>query len=439
MDRFSKIEIEDAPVTPGVEFTPAGGLQTSGTATSRNGVFLNALGLESTAEFRHVAKRWQETCVPFTAIESQVAAEAAAKFDRIVPESAVRLDTENDLQIAGNDVIGDPVALTDNGRASLRLFTEVPSSMITYLAERGYGNEISRYVNEDLDRRAAQWADRHDDARDFRLRFRNDNQGNPVVRAVVSDQYGVIDNHEALQIFREAVGPDVDKYLASHVSNNGDDIFVNFLVPDTLQSDPDSDYGIGIAFRNSEIRNSTLKVSPFLFRAICLNGMIWGRANSNVNVNKRHRGTVDRFELRENIAYAVKAALSHGQGMKSLLEKSKEVRVENPLQTIAQLSRDQKLTTEQGRAWHRGYLQTLEEKSGHIADRTAFGIVNGLTRAAQEYSGAIRESLESTSSVILAPAIDADLAAIQKRWGTISQIATGLSEETVRQYQYVAR
>jgi hypothetical protein len=104
---------------------------------------------------------------------------------------------------------------------------------------------------------------------------------------------------------------------------------------------------------------------------------------------------------------------------------------------IAQLSRDNGMTIEQGRAWHKGYLESLTEANGQLHDRSAFGIVNGLTRSAQLYKGSTRESMETTASLILSPAIDADLQAISKRWGRIADNASQLKEKVVQQYAYI--
>ena len=204
-----------------------------------------------------------------------------------------------------------------------------------------------------------------------------------------------------------------------------------------MKSEPDSDYGVGIAFRNSEIRNATFKVSPFLFRAICLNGMIWGRQNSDIRVNQRHMGKIDRVELGKEVRHAIAVALTQGNDLLTLMGHAKNVEVPNVEQTIAQLSRDNKLTAVQGKLWHKGYIESLTEESGHVHEKTVFGIVNGLTRSAKEYNGSMRENLETVASNILAPAIDADLQAISKRWGLISERASNLDMETVNNYLYV--
>jgi len=46
--------------------------------------------------------------------------------------------------------------------------------------------------------------------------------------------------------------------------------------------------------------------------------------------------------------------------------------------------------------------------------------------------------METIATEILAPAIDADLQAISKRWGLISESAKTLEDNTVRQYAYIS-
>ena len=436
-NRFDMLEFGDA--TPKAEpnkdvFKNAGGLQVREGSTAKqdgNGNWFNAIGLQSTETHRHVAKIWQDKCVSLESFYSTLKAQDANKVDVVKAESAIRLQDSSTLL--------DGTPLTKSGMNSLRLFTDIPSSMISFMEERGYNDELVKFVNDELNRREREWANKGKDAREFRVRTRHDDDGNTVARAIVSERYGVIDNLEAMEMIIDAL-PSKDAIkdaLASHLHNDGDDMFGNLLLPDNIKSEPDSDYGVGIAFRNSEVRNSTFKVSPFLFRAICLNGMIWGRQDSSIKVNQRHMGNIDKQELREEVRRAIVVALSQGNDLLTLLGHSKHVEVKNPEQVIAQLSRDNKMTIAQGKLWHKGYLESLQEASGHSHDRTAFGIVNGLTRSAQQYTGSTREQMETIASAILAPAIDADLQAISKRWGLISERAKSLDDDTVLQYAYI--
>lgn len=436
-NRFDLLEFgDDAPkAEPNKDvFSSAGGLQVREGSSAKqddNGNWFNAIGLQSTETHRHVAKVWQDKCVSLESFYSTLKAQDANKVDVVKAESAIRLKDSATLL--------DGTPLTKSGMNSLRLFTDIPSSMISFMEERGYNDELVKFVNDELNRREREWSNKGKEAREFRVRTRHDDDGNTVARAIVSERYGVIDNLEAMEMIIDAL-PSKDAIkdaLASHLHNDGDDMFGNLLLPDNIKSEPDSDYGVGIAFRNSEVRNSTFKVSPFLFRAICLNGMIWGRQDSSIKVNQRHMGNIDKQELREEVRRAIVVALSQGNDLLTLLGHSKHVEVKNPEQVIAQLSRDNKMTIAQGKLWHKGYLESLQEASGHSHDRTAFGIVNGLTRSAQQYTGSTREQMETIASAILAPSIDADLQAISKRWGLISERAKSLDDDTVLQYAYI--
>ena len=432
--RTSFLELDDAPVKiqPNTSvFSNAGGFQVAEGSTAKqdsNGNWVNAIGLQSTASHRHVAKRWQAQCTPLADFIETVKSQSTNKVDVIKPESEIRL---KDV-----DTLVDGTPLTDSGMNSLRMFTDIPSTMINFLKEREYNDDMVKFVNAELDRRETDWNNKGKEKRSFNVRIRHDDEGNDVIRAIVSERYGVIDNHEAMEMVANAL-PSLNDALASHLSNDGDDIFGNILLPDYMKSEPDSDYGVGIAFKNSEIRNSTFKISPFLFRAICLNGMIWGRMNSEINVNQRHMGKIDLGDLQMQVTQAVKVALTQGNDMLTLLGYAKQVKVTNPVAVIAQLARDEKMTIEQGKLWHKGYLDSLHERHGDVHEKSAFGIINGLTRSAQDYTGSTREEMETLASKILAPAIDSSLQEISKRWGLIDARANQLEEKTSRQYQFV--
>ena len=430
----SFLELDDAPVkvAPNTSvFTNAQSLQPREGAVAKqdaNGNWVNAIGLQSSASHRHVAKQWQAQCTPLADFIETVKSQSTNKVDVVKPESEIRL---KDV-----DTLVDGTPLTDSGMNSLRVFADMPSSIISFLKEREYNDDLVKYMNAELDRRETLWNNKGKEKRTFNVRIRHDDEGNDVVRAIVSERYGVIDNHEAMEMVSNAL-PSLNDALASHLFNDGDDIFGNILLPDYMKSEPDSDYGVGIAFKNSEIRNSTFKISPFLFRAICLNGMIWGRMNSEINVNQRHMGKIDLGDLQMQVTQAVKVALTQGNDMLTLLGYAKQVKVTNPVAVIAQLARDEKMTIEQGKLWHKGYLDSLHERHGDVHEKSAFGIINGLTRSAQDYNASTREEMETLASKILAPAIDSSLQEISKRWGLIDARANQLEEKTSRQYQFV--
>lgn len=435
-NRFDMLELgDDKPkVEPNKSvFTNVVSLQPKEGATAKqvDGQWVNAIGLQSTASHRHVAKVWQDKCISLPEFIKTVESLADSKRDIEKPESQIRL---KDLE-----TLVDGTKIAKSGINNLRMFTDMPSTMVSYMEERGYHNELVKFLNDALSLREFEWKGKGKQDRDFRCRLRTNDAGDEYIRAVVSERYGVIDNAEVMNILRNSLPSNIDEALASHIDHDGDDMFGNILLPDYMKSEPDSDYGVGIAFKNSEIRNSAFSVSPFLFRAICLNGMIWGRANSEIKINQRHMGKIDLNELEEQVSKAIAVALTQGNDLLTLMGYAKKVKVKNVLPTIVQLARDSQdnFTIEQTKAWHKGYLDSLHEQHGDVHENSAFGVVNGLTRAAQGYTGATREKMEKYASYILSPAIDSDIQAISKRWGQISDRADNLSEKVLNQYQFV--
>jgi hypothetical protein len=437
-NRFDMLELgEDKPkVAPNSSvFAPVASLQPKEGATAKqdaNGNWVNSIGLQSTADHRHVAKVWQDKCIALPTFMDTVKSISVTKNDVLMKESAIRLKDINTLT--------DGTTISKSGIRSLIGFSEMPTTMFSYMEEFGYEEELTKIMNDALARRTSQWTSKGKDERNFRVRLRTNEADEKYIRAIVSERYGVIDNHEVMEILSNALPYNIDKALASHISHDGDDMFGNILLPDSMKSEPDSDYGVGISFKNSEIRNAAFSIEPFIFRAICLNGMIWGRANSEIKVHQRHMGSIDLKELEEQVQQAITSALSLGNDMLSLLKTSKEVKVANPIKTIIQLSKDSQdnMTIEQCKAWQKGYLESQLEPSGDVHTNSAFGVVNGLTRASQNYSGSVREKMERYASLILAPSIDSDLQAISKRWGQVSDRAeSNISNKELERYQFV--
>ena len=95
--RTSFLELDDAPVKiqPNTSvFSNAGGFQVAEGSTAKqdaNGNWVNAIGLQSTASHRHVAKQWQAKCTPLADFVNVVKGEAPNKKDITKKESEIRL------------------------------------------------------------------------------------------------------------------------------------------------------------------------------------------------------------------------------------------------------------------------------------------------------------------------------------------------------------
>ena len=430
-NRFSMIEIGDTPSkpqTPNSEvFKPVGGLQVNGSVgKDKNGTWHNAIGLESSDTHRHVAKIWQEQCIPFPTFRAAVESDHLTKRDLVVPESSVRLD--------GNLRLPDGTEFTEYGLSTLGKFTDIKSGTIEDLVSHDYRTLAATVINTELDKRELDWDDKGKRPRDFIVRLRKEGD-KEVARFVGSERYGKVDNRDVVRILADALPTHaLADVLASHIWDNGDDMFGNLLIPDYMKQDVDSEYGVGIAFRNSEVGKHIFRIDPFLFRAICLNGIIWGRQNSNLTINIKHAGHIDFFEIASQAKRVVANALSLGNDLLTQMGYTRDIEVPNVEATIVTLAQRNKLTNAQGRAWLDGYNTEIREKAD---EKTGFAIVQGLTRGAQKFNGERRIEMETAAGNILTPSLVASPEKVKKTWQDYVAAANLMDKETVQQYLYV--
>ena len=438
----------------------------SGTAgRDENGTYHNALGLESTENMRHVSVIWQKKCIPVSEFAADVKEQQRFKFDRLMGADALRLS--DDLRLS------DGTSFTLNGLMTMPR-NAMKQGFVEYLAKDlgDYGNvsesdatraksDLAHYLNLELDHLALQrdttlstrlakkqgqlaepgivpslvkklqaeiqdLETRLQESKKFTVRTRNDDNGNQVIRYVASERYGVINNDTVMDIISGSLPGGWGDSLASHAWNDGDSMIGNVLLPDYIKNRPDSEYGIGISFKNSEIGRYRFEICPFLFRAICLNGCIWGRSNSVIGIDKKHLGEINLDEIKMQVQAAVKLALAEGEQVLELFDITKEITVENQSQLVASLAKEFKLTIPQGRAW----LNAIGDEPGE----TVFHTIQGLTKASQSFTGDVRQTMEETAGLILAPSLTADIDAIASMWEKFSVRAESLTPEQVAVY-----
>lgn len=387
------------------------------------GVWRNALNLESTETHRHVAKVWQDKCIPMLDFMEQLETTAIGKKDKIVDTMHLRL--RPDMTVEGG------YGFTEWGFSSLLSFTGVNMGMASFMLSRGHNEELANIVNSELNRRIRQinGGDR------MLVRMRVGADGQKVIRAVMSQDYRVFDNVDLARLLASCLpSAAVEDVLVSHAWSDDDNFTATFLLPDFIKSNPDSDYGVGINGGNSEVGLRATTAMAELFRAICFNGNKWDLQRSDSTLRKIHAGDCDLGEIRNQLMTIVNIARTEGVQMIDLMNASKQVTVSNPRETIAYLARENRLTQEEGQNWLVGYQEGLLEPMGDANDRTAFGVYNGLTRSAQKSTGYQKIALEGVASKVLAKGLMSDLEEIEDRWKTYSKAGQMLSEKVVEQY-----
>ena len=423
-------------------FKPTEGMSVGeGMAHVKDGVIFNAIGLESTADHKHVAKVWQEKCTPILDFADKIKKNHEGKVDERKPWSYLTLDSSLRLP--------DGRGFTKHGLASLVQMTPYPQASVDYHINEDDNNtaEIARCLNKDLIARHEKWVESKNsrvtskfadqDEKDVLVRIRPElNSDESVVRYVGSSIYGVINNVDVMDMIIDGFkaspyGGDISKALASHTFDNLDVMHGNILIPDMMKAYPDSDYGVGLAFANSEIGTYNMKVSPFLFRAICYNGCIWGKQES-VIISKKHLGAINMDEIRKEVYKNIILALTEGNDLLVQMDYSRESVVPMDLvpKVITYLAdSNPKITVAMAKAWFNDFkVEPIE---------SGFGVVNGLTRAAQRYDGDDRWLMESTAGSILTPSLTASKEAQNLHWAKIVDRASDVSEKKVRKYTSV--
>lgn len=319
--------------------------------------------------FKFVSKTWYNTTIPIADGIAKITADADKREDIMVKFSDInpRFDCEGKLVIELAD--GREYAPTDH---ALRQYLNRIHVPYTYVG--GVLNN-QHYDADDEDRdtllNVLNNGHRHVEAKKkYRLRTYQDG----TLRAVLSQDYSPVDNRWYLERLNQLI-PDG---RLSHWRGDADTLYGNLLIPDTIREEQDSDYGGMVSMSNCEIGRRVFNQYPSVFRAICMNGCIWGR-NTGIGIKRRHRG-IDLVELATQIKDNINSQIPlMGQLVDKFLELQKieivkEVKISRVFGVIGL---DYEFSHTEAAAVLEQYAQ-FEKGS-----RSAFGVVNAITRAGQ--------------------------------------------------------
>jgi hypothetical protein len=297
---------------------------------------------------------------------------------------------------------------TDHAIEQFSVRSSIPSS--TFLREMRKG--------EDFDANDANTmaivgnnALRHmDQDKEFRLRTYTDG----TCRAFVTDKYAPIDNRWYLEVLSEFIPGG----RFSHWRGDEDTIYGNILIPDTIMDygSDDSDYGGMISVGNCEIGTRRISQTPSLFRAICMNGCIWGQT-SGEKIRRVHRGNIDldslKLEIARNIQHQV-PLLAPGI-IKFLATRSLATGNASAKGIIAAYASDYKLSKKEATEFLNQYGEF------EAGNRNLFGIINGLTRAGQKFDNHTWVRFDEIAGSLMDTSAD--------RWSTILRRADTFTDK----------
>ena len=355
------------------------------TAGKSEGDFVRTLqgqtgtGLEQGA---HVHKDWYAKPKSYDEGMEKLAAEKSEREDILAPLSRMKPNISDDGRFCFEHVDGRQFYPTNHALNQFGVATSTSTFFLNSLREnptKNNGEEKFKRDSQDAETLLAVSENamrRVDSEKVFRWRTYTDG----TMRAWLSEKYAPVDNMWYLDELRKILPGG----RLSHWRGDGDTIFGNVLLPDTIidyGQDDDSDYGGMLSIGNCEIGKRRISQMPSLFRSICMNGCIWGQVKGK-NISRVHRGTIVLEELRMQIKENIEAQLPLlPQGIERMLGLramgTDGVRMKNVIATVCKDNRlSKKESTEVLAQW-------VEHERD---DRNLFGVVNSVTRAGQTFA-----------------------------------------------------
>lgn len=362
---------------------------------------------------------------PLTDLLDQLSSER--KHDEIRSYGALKLS--NDLAL-----LEGGATFTKRGFNALCRLTSMPPVMVDWLSRNDYKPELARFINSELV--GLEFDDEQNNRPRKRIftRFRVDKDGNQLCRALFSDRYAAVDVNVLVGMVGDALTASEREQARVHrISYDGDQFFATLLIgPESLVEIGTERYVRGLSIATSEDGSLRISLEPFIGRLACSNGLIVCTPTGQ-QVSKRHVGRIDVCEMAADVARTVRSSLAQADRALVQFEAGRKVELADAERIIIQLGRDHRLTTEQTKGWLRGHDATLSEPS--VGEVSAFSVINGLTRSAQETELATeRSQLEALAGRLVAPRFDALFGEIEAEWRRIETRASMLSDEVVASY-----
>ncbi len=364
---------------------------------------------------------WKLKAIPWDDAQEILHTLSKGKTDTSMDRSFVRVAEKR-----GRIVLDDTnTPLTWHAIRSLSEFgDDIPFEMLKYLKKKNDLEGLVTYLNRSLD------DDKYGNQGKFFLRMKKGPDGGDIIRHVASEKYAKLDNEESAEVIQAALSAfgHENPLVLSLWSNDGDCYRANLLFPKTEVKYPDSNYGVGLAIRNSEIGNYAFGFNPFCYRGFCMNGTIYGKQDLDESTRRRHYGEngIDKEELIDALVVSLGKAIDTGGRMieRQVALKAKKLKARHE-QLIAKVAKSFRLSKQEAGSWNKA----LEQEKGE----TAFYLLQGLTRAAQDYTGDRRYQMESVAGELLQPAGDSPRN-MMSLWESLDNGAENMKEKEVQKY-----
>jgi len=298
--------------------------------------------------------------------------------DKIIPMA--RLKMANGGHVYSMDESFTPMPLTNHAKKQLCGRCDMPAKYIGKLPS----NIQANLFNHEFENRSVL---DNGKPRKFFIRARNN-----FVRAVLSDVYTPVDNVELLEILISALygknsleSQDLHFKFHRHFNTNDGS---HFFLKLTLQNVERGGYKVGIMVGNSETGQQSVSCEPFVYRLACTNDLIV--TDNAFKFRHVHRSPQ---ELKHRVFTAINQALPEAMQTAQKMIDAKHLQLPNISDTITAMT--EKL------GWTKERTDRVMSAWSIEPEKNIEGLVNAVTRAAQQREGLARIDEEREAFKIL--------------------------------------
>ena len=321
----------------------------------------------------HVHKDWWAKTLSYDDVMNQVQQDIDNREDIMIPAKNIIFNMNKDNALCITTPQGQQFVPTDWAMQQLSTRMDAPSAsaLREMRNQKEYDKQDGQLMVDYCNNYFRRVKDKNP-TKEFRLRTYNDG----TCRAFVTDKYTPVDNRWYLEALKEFL----PQARYSHWKGDEDTIFGNLLLPDSIMDygqDDDTDYGGMVSISNCEIGKRRISQYPSIFRAICMNGCIWGQQKGQ-KISKVHRGEINLDSLKTTIAENISLQLKLiPGGLDQFLACRSKGFTGSAKGVIAAVAQEMRLNkVEAGR--------TLEQFAQHEThQKNLFGVINAVTRAGQ--------------------------------------------------------
>jgi hypothetical protein len=301
----------------------------------------------------------------------------SAKDYIVDTRSLLAVPAEKHVQLQIGDV--GQYALTPHCHNQVAEKCNIPKSYYDRMAEAGAFELLASNIN--------QWIG----TRDRRL-VRTMNDGEQMARALLGDNYRILDNYDLLWTALEAF-QGLNLTIAS-CNLTDTRLYMRAIAPiddDRLRLDikPGDTVVPGVIIRNSEVGNGLLAIEPFLRRLVCLNGMIGENRFAQVHIGRKNElghlqeDTVKAqnqaiwLEVKDTITATFNQA--YFEAWVDKIKGTAEIEVKAPMAAVDNVIQTYNLSKKK-----KDDLLAHFASGNQGAGNTAWGMINSLTALANE-------------------------------------------------------